>query len=83
MAFQIDALHLLVRHLATSRVFSAVQATCHFETLGRSSPGDQIDDRLVVPKRFAAPVRGNEREQPVLDLVPFACSRREVADRDG
>src|SRR3981189_2373675 len=31
---------------------------------------------------FAAPVDADEREKPVLDLVPLAGSRRQVAHRD-
>ena len=43
---------------------------------------DQVDDHLVAHQRLAAPVLADEREEPVLDLVPFARARREVADRD-
>src|ERR1700730_1450808 len=32
------------------------------------------------PKRLAAPIRGDEREQPVFNLVPFAGARRKVTN---
>jgi hypothetical protein len=35
---------------------------------------------LIIAKRLAAPIRGDEREQPVFNLVPFAGARREVTD---
>ena len=37
-------------------------------------------DRLI--KRLASPVLGDVAEHPVLDLVPLARARREVADGD-
>ena len=40
----------------------------------------QIDDDFVCGKRSAAPVLGNEAEQPMLDFVPFAGARRKVVD---
>ena len=37
-------------------------------------------DGLVADQRMAAPVLGDEAEQPMLDLVPLAGARREMAD---
>ena len=39
-------------------------------------------DRFIVAQRLAAPVGGEEGEESVLNLVPLAGPRREVADRD-
>ena len=47
--------------------------------LGRRR-GDEVDDDLVADQGAGAPVHGDEREQAVLDLVPLACSRREMMD---
>jgi hypothetical protein len=44
---------------------------------------DEIDDDLLRGKRATAPVLGDETEQPVLDLVPFAGARRKVTDVQG
>ena len=39
---------------------------------------DQIDDDTVADQRRGLPVHRDEREQPMLDLVPFARPRRQV-----
>ena|ERR1700732_4008007 len=39
--------------------------------------------RAIAAQRLATPVDGDERKQTVLDLVPFAGARQEVADRNG
>src|SRR6478609_1758433 len=44
--------------------------------------GDGLDDDLVVGQRPAPPVGGDEREQPVLDFVPFRGAGWVVADGD-
>ena len=40
----------------------------------------EIHDHLMTDERFAPPVLADEGEQTVLDLVPLAGSRRQVAD---
>ena len=45
--------------------------------------GDQVDDDVVTDQGLALPVLGDMAEHPMLDLVPFAGPRREVADVDG
>ena len=49
----------------------------------RGGVGDQLHDDLVADERTAAPVHRDEREQAMLDLVPFARARWEVAYPDG
>ena len=49
---------------------------------GGAGGADQVDDDLVAGQGPAAPVQGDLGEQPVLDLVPFAGARRQVADGD-
>ena len=44
--------------------------------------GDQIDDHAIADQGFGAPILGDEGEQTMLDLVPFAGSRREVMNFD-
>ena len=80
MSLQTEALHLLVAHLASGRVFSAIQSADDHQSLGGGRFGDEIDDGLIVSQRLAAPVRRDEREQPVLDLVPFTGAWREVTN---
>src|SRR6266566_5417916 len=78
VAVNVHGLHLLVRDSATRRVLSPVQTTDDSEAFRGGRAGDQVDDRLVVPQRLTSPVRGNEREQAVFDLVPLAGARREM-----
>ena len=63
------------------RVLPGVQTALHLEPGLGSGGRDQIDDHLVTDERFAAPVLGNEREQPVFDLVPLAAVSAAVATR--
>ena len=44
---------------------------------------DQLEDHLVNGEGASAPVHADLREEPVLDLVPFAGAGRQVADGDG
>ena len=55
----------------------------HLQTGAGGGGGDQLDDGLVADQRLAAPVLGDEREQPMLDLVPLAGAGRQMTDRDG
>ena len=43
---------------------------------------DQLDDHLVIGEGASTPVHADLREEPVLDLVPFAGAGRQVTDRD-
>ena len=78
--FQVHSLDFLIRHLAARRVFPTIQTAGHLESFGGGRARDQIYDRLIIPKRFTAPIRGDEREQPMFNLVPLAGARRKVTD---
>src|SRR3982750_3300360 len=70
--------------LLASWVATAVEPRADDEATAIGRVADQVDDRLVGPQRPAAPVDRDEREQTVLDLVPFAGAWWKVAhvDRD-
>src|SRR4029434_5900342 len=51
------------------------------QTLASGRTADQIDDHLVASQRATPPVDRNMTEHSVLDPVPLAGSRREMADR--
>ena len=80
---QPDGSEFFVRYLASHGVSASVQAAGYAQALGRRRGRDQAHDGLIVAQRFAAPVRGDERKQPMLHLVPFAGARRKVAHHDG
>ena len=74
--------HLRIGYLASLLVTLRVEFTMDFKPSARPGGRDQIDHRLVAVQRFASPVDRDEREQPMLNLVLFACARRKVAHRD-
>src|SRR3989304_7013253 len=78
-----DRLHFFARPSWARRILAPVEATGDGQPLRGGGARDQAHDRLVVPQRLATPIRGDEREQAVLHLVPLAGSRWEVADLDG
>src|SRR6516225_3056648 len=79
MALQAEAGHLLVRDLDTLWIFAGIDlGTDPQSGLGRGG-GDEIDNHLVTHERFAAPVLTDEREQPMLNLVPLAGSGRQIS----
>ena len=57
-----------------------IQSGFDDQTRSRGGAGDQADDGLTAYERASAPVLGNEAEEAVFDLVPFAGARREMAD---
>ena len=76
---KVDPLHLVVRDSSASGIRAAIQSTADGQAFGRRRRGDEIDDGFVIPQLGAPPVRGDEREEAMLDLVPFTgpgrCTR--------
>src|SRR5215831_2692418 len=54
----------------------------HSQPASGSRPTNQIDHRFEVPKRLPFPRQTDEREDPMLDPVPLAGSRRIMTHRD-
>ena len=79
----LDRAKLLRGDLLASGVAPAVDLRSDHEAAAVRRVRDQVDDGLERAQRSTAPVDRNEREQPVLDLVPLARARREMADTDG
>src|ERR1700734_1851505 len=74
--------HLLGGDLDAGGVAAAVELGADDESPSMRRLADEVDDRLVGAQRPAAPVDGDEREEPMLDLVPLARAGREVAHPD-
>src|SRR5450759_1200991 len=74
--------HLLIGHLESGLVDVGIDFAFPRESCLCGGCGDQVDDDLMTDQRLAAPVLTDEREETVLDLVPFAGARRKVTDRD-
>ena len=85
VSFQRYLLHFLFRNLnlPAGRVFSETQTAGHLKTFGCRRARDQIYDCLIIPERLTPPIRGDEGEQTVFYLVPFAGARRKVTDGNG
>src|ERR1022692_3755311 len=79
---QLDSGKLLLAHLDPFGVLACVQLALNAKAGSCGGSSDQVDDDFMAHQRFAAPVLRDEREQTMLDLVPFAGSRRKVADRN-
>src|SRR5512147_2917333 len=81
MPLQPDSLQLLLRHLDLGRVRSRVQSGFDLQARRRPRRRDQLDNYLMAHQRTTTPVHRDVREEAVLDLVPLARPRREVAPR--
>src|SRR3954470_13505093 len=66
------------QHLCALLVEVMVQPTLDGEPGLRGRAGDQLDDDLMCQQRLAAPVLGDEREEPVLDAVPLCALPRRI-----
>ena len=79
---EVERLHFLLGHFDSALVRSAIQPSFDGQPrLGRS-PGNKIDDGTVVRQGPTSPVGGDEREEAMLDLVPFAGAWRKMTRRD-
>ena len=83
VADKIDGIHFGVGDLDAGGIGVLIELATNFQTCPGRCRSDQLDDDLMADERFAAPVAGNEREQTMLDLVPFAGAGRQVTHGDG
>src|SRR5271168_4439625 len=83
LSLDLQRAHLLGGHSAAGRILAAVEASPHEQAASIRGVADEVYDRLVRAQWSPAPIHRDEREQPVLNLVPLARSRREVTDADG
>ena len=83
VAGEVDGAHLGVGHLDAGGIGVLIELAANREAGLGGRRGDQLDDDLVADEWFAAPIAGDEREQAMLDLVPLACTGRQVTHGDG
>ena len=72
----------LVGYFYSRLILIHVQDCLDFEPGARLGAANQIDDGLIIDQRLSSPVQTDEREEPVLDLVPLAGAGRIVTDRN-
>ena len=80
---EVDRSELGVGDLDAFGVFLLIQLGAHLEAGIGCRCGDQLDDGAVGAQGLTAPVDADERKETMLDLVPFAGSWREMANRNG
>jgi hypothetical protein len=61
-------------------VFPLIQFGTHCNASVCCGAGDQLDDCSITAQWFAAPVDADQRKQAMLNLVPFAGTRRHMAN---
>src|SRR6185437_210407 len=74
----VDRLHLSFSDLEAFGVEVSIDLAAYFETCFGARRADELNDDLMTDQRLAPPVHGDEGEQAMLDLVPFAGARRQV-----
>ena len=80
VALNVDDIHLGIGDPDAGGIAVGVDLALHLEAGSGRGGGNQLDDGLVADERPAAPVLRDEREEAMLDLVPFAGARWEMAD---
>jgi len=71
--------HFLVGNLDLGGVGRAVYGCGDLQSLFRCGGSDAVDDYLDASQRPATPVHRHMREESVLNLIPLARPRREMA----
>ena len=79
---EIDGVYLGVGDLDALWIWVGVEFAFDGETGFGCDCRDELDDGLVADQRLSTPVLGDEREEPMLDLVPFAGAWRQMANGD-
>ena len=82
MGVQRQASHLGLRDHDTRGVGPLVQLGLDAKAGGGARVANELHERLKGPERLAAPVLRDVAEEAMLNLVPLAGPRREVADPD-
>src|SRR5271168_2206146 len=78
----VDGGHLGIRYDNPAGVLAGVEFAAHSEA-GLSGGGrDQLDNHPIADEWLGAPVLADEGEEPVLDFVPLAGARWQMADHD-
>ena len=81
--FEIESTQVGIGDIQAYRIDSSIQFGADPQSGMSRRIRNQIDDDFVARQGLASPVLGNVAEHAVLDLVPLAGPRREVAHMDG
>src|SRR6185437_8651448 len=83
MANDVERGHVLIGDFDSGGIEVFVEFATDGQTGCRGGRADEFDDGAVIDERPSAPVPRDEREEAVLDLVPFAGAGRKMEDGDG
>ena len=78
----VDSGELCIGDFESFRIFPFVELSAHSQVRLGSRSGNEFDDCAKAAQGFAAPVDTDERKKSMLDFVPLAGSRRQVAHGD-
>src|SRR5207245_6352816 len=73
--------HLASAHFDTNRILPSIEGRVDAQPRGRAGPTNEADDNLTAQQGLSTPVRGDVAKHAMLDLVPFARARRQMAYR--
>src|SRR3990172_11389850 len=82
MFLETKRLHVPGGHRRPGGVVACVEQYFDLEATARARTTNQVHHCLIADQGLPAPIHADEREQAMLDLVPFARSGGIVADRD-
>jgi hypothetical protein len=74
--------HDLVGYGDTGGIGIQIESGSDFQAGGGAGCANQTDDGLEIDEWPTAPMNADVREQAMLDLVPLAGARWQMADRD-
>ena len=72
MAIDRDGGEVVIGYDQAPGVVGGVECGADLQAPAGPRAGDEVDDDLVRDEWASTPVHGDEREQPVFDLVPLA-----------
>jgi hypothetical protein len=77
-ALNVEVSHVLVRHDDSLRIGFVVEFASNRQAGSGGRGADQFDDDAIAEQRFGPPILGDEREQAMLDLVPFTVGTEPI-----
>ncbi len=83
IADEMKRLEFFIGDFDTGRIEMAILHGSDSQPFLRGRVGNEFNDGFQRGQRLGTPVNGDVGKKPVFDLVPLACTWREMTDRDG
>jgi len=81
-SFNLKGLHLSITDFDARRILTSIQGSLDTQSLSSCCGAKEADDHLPALQGLTTPVGGDMAEHTVLNLVPLARARGQVADTD-